>query len=334
MPDPGSAFAAYAAAGAAALQRWYDPSTGLWRTTGWWNSANALTALIGYLAVTGDRRYAGVPGVTYTAAARTNGRFVNSYYDDNAWWALAWLAAYDLAGDERYLTAARTIFDVNAGGWQHATGGGMIWHCERGYKNAVTNELFLLLAAQLHQRAPGRVDYLGWALRAWEWLSASGMIGPSGLVNDGLTAEGRNNGGPTWTYNQGVILGGLAVLSDITGDQSYLRQAHTIAGAALSQLVSPAGILVEPCEPAGSCDGDQSQFKGIFVRYLHQLWLRTGTPAYHAFIRANARSLLANNTNGASQFGLRWTGPFDHADASRQSSALELLTAATALPSQ
>ena len=35
--------------------------------------------------------------------------------------------------------------------------------------------------------------------------------------------------------------------------------------------------------------------------------------------------------NAEDQFGLHWGGPFDRADASRQSSALEVLTAAAAL---
>ncbi|MDP9039286.1 MAG: hypothetical protein M3O02_08440, partial [Acidobacteriota bacterium] len=30
------------------LQSWYDPSTGLYKTTGWWNSANSITVLVDY----------------------------------------------------------------------------------------------------------------------------------------------------------------------------------------------------------------------------------------------------------------------------------------------
>jgi len=39
---------------------------------------------------------------------------------------------------------------------------------------------------------------------------------------------------------------------------------------------------------------------------------------------------LANDRNEAGQFGLRWAGPFDRADASRQTSAVEVLIAAAA----
>jgi hypothetical protein len=45
---------ACATAGAAALQRWYDQSTGQWTSTGWWNAANVLTAVIQYTKLTGD----------------------------------------------------------------------------------------------------------------------------------------------------------------------------------------------------------------------------------------------------------------------------------------
>jgi predicted alpha-1,6-mannanase (GH76 family) len=95
---------------------------------------------------------------------------------------------------------------------------------------------------------------------------------------------------------------------------------------------SPPGILTEPCEAsAGGCNGDHVQFKGIFVRYLHDFHLHSRRPAYRAFILANARSIWENDKNADNEFGLRWTGPFDHADAGRQSSALDALNAAITL---
>jgi predicted alpha-1,6-mannanase (GH76 family) len=338
MAEPN--YRAWAAAGAGALQRWYKPSTGRWRTTGWWNAANALTAVIGYTRWTGDPAHAGAIRATFAAGGRRRGGFINRYYDDNGWWGLAWVAAFDLTGDPRYLATAEGIFAHNTGGWDGVCRGGMWWNTARKYKNAITSELFLTLAARLHQRAGGgRDDYLAWALRAWEWFSSSGLIGPSGLVNDGLTASCVNNGRTTWTYNQGVILGGLAALYEITGDRAYLAQGDSLAGVALSRLASPPsagtpGILTEPHEhttPRG--DRDRPQFKGIFMRNLCDFYAHSGRPAYREFILRNASSLWLRSKNTADQFGLCWAGPFDRADASRQSSALDVLNAAVAVTS-
>ena len=331
-------YRARAAAAIEALQRWYRPRTGRWRTTGWWNAANALTSVIAYTERTGDPAYLGVVERTFSAARRKHSDFLCDFYDDNGWWGLAWVAAYDLTSDRRYLDAARVIFANLITGWDDSCGGGVWWNTQRRYKNAITNELFLALAARLHQRCPGgEDDYLGWALREWGWFSDVGLIGPGGLVNDGITAECRNNGGVTWTYNQGVILGGLAALYEITGDAVYLTAGEAIADGALRSLTSSPsaispGILVEPGEAeTARADADRPQFKGIFIRHLYDFCLHSGRSAYREFILANAQSIWDNDRNRNNQFGLHWAGPFDRADASRQSSALDALNAAIPL---
>ena len=332
-------YRAYAKAGMSALHQWYNPSTGQWKSAGWWNAANALTAVVAYTKLTGDTAYEGIIGTTFTAAQRQHANFINDYYDDNAWWALAWIGAFDLTRNTRYLQAAKTIFSHNTAGWDDTCGGGLWWTTAKTYKNAITNELFLTLAAQLHLRTPGDSEYLTWAQRAWDWFNASGLIGTTGLINDGLTSACQNNGGPIWTYNQGVILGGLGALFEITGDRLYLEQAEIIASVTLRTLIttpstgpqSGQAILTESCEAAfGGCSADQVQFKGIFVRNLLDLWQRTSQPNYRAFIVANAGSIWDNNKNAANEFGARWTGPSDQADAARQSSALDSLIAAAA----
>jgi predicted alpha-1,6-mannanase (GH76 family) len=321
-----------AAAAARALQHWYAWHSGQWKTTGWWQSANALTAVVRYTGHTGDDSHAHVVKTTFRHARHSHRDFINMFYDDNGWWGLAWVAAYDLTGEDRYLDAARAIFAHNRGGWDDACGGGLWWNTNRSYKNAITNELFLTLAALLHQRTPGDEEYLSWALRTWEWLTARALIGPDGLVNDGLNGHCENNGGTAWTYNQGVVLGGLAALFDITGDREFLRHGEFIADAALRGLAGADGILTEPCELAPpACNSDQTQFKGIFARYLHEFHQRSRKPEYREFLLVNADSVWRNARNERDQLGLRWSGPFDQADASRQSSALEVLTAAAAL---
>ncbi|HEX5297441.1 MAG TPA: hypothetical protein VFW50_10670, partial [Streptosporangiaceae bacterium] len=68
-------FRSCAKTGINALQKWYKPATGLWQGTGWWNSANALTAVIRYTKLTGDESHAGVIATTFTAAAKTHAGF-------------------------------------------------------------------------------------------------------------------------------------------------------------------------------------------------------------------------------------------------------------------
>jgi predicted alpha-1,6-mannanase (GH76 family) len=321
-------YRAWAAAAADALQRWYRPRTGLWKTTGWWNSANALTALIQYCQLTGEQRHRHVIETTFGRAPRTFAGFTNEYYDDDGWWALAWIAAFDLTGDARYLEMARRLFEGLAAGWDDKCGGGIWWTRGKTYKNAIPNELFLLVAARLHQRTAGGGGYLDWALREWEWFSASGLIGPAGLINDGLTADCANNGGTTWTYNQGVIIGGLAALHEITGDGAYLGRAESIAAAVLRDLTAPPGVLAEPGEQPRGGGPDGPNFKGIFVRNLYELYQRSPRAQYRDFFLANATALWNRSRNGRNEFGFIWAGPFDRADAARQASALDAFNAA------
>lgn len=325
----------YAAAGMAALQSWYDSSTGLWQTTNWWNAANALNAVIQYTQRTNDETYVGAVANTFTQAQAVHRNFINSYYDDCGWWGLTWVAASDLTGDSRYLDMAKNIFAFIAASWGGGCGGGVWWNTAKTYKNAIANELFLSLAAAIHLRTPGDGgpgSYLDWAVQEWNWFKSSGLINASGLINDGLNSSCQNNGGTPWTYNQGVILGGLASMYKITRDRSFLDQGEIIADAALRYLTNADGILVEPCEnTSASCNADGTQFKGIFARNLYAFYLESRRPAYRDFILRNAGSIWANDRNAASQFGLRWTGPFDVADASLQSSAQDALNAAVGL---
>ncbi len=316
----------YADSGIAALQGWYNSSNGLWNTTGWWNSANALGAVIDYSQRTGNTAYLGVISNTYDR--NSAGNFLNDYYDDEGWWAMSWIKAYDLTGNVRYLNMAKTIFNDMKGGWTTTCNGGIWWSKAKTYKNAIANELFLSVAIRLHQHTPGDSgagSYLDWAQREWTWFNASGMINSQNLVNDGLTSGCANNGQTTWTYNQGVILGGLADMYKSTGTASYLTKAQSIADAATTRLVTSAGVLKEPCNCAG---GDVPQFKGIFMRNLAYLHETQNKATYQAFLTKNADSIWLNDRNSSNQFGMLWEGPFDTANAANQSSAQDALNAA------
>jgi predicted alpha-1,6-mannanase (GH76 family) len=319
----------HAALAVQTLQAWYDFDTGLYKTTGWWNSANAVTVLADYARTAPSHDYDFVFSNTLSRAQKEGPGFINRYYDDEGWWALAWIDVYGITHDPRYLQAAKFIFSDMTYGWDNTCSGGIWWSKDRKYKNAIANELFLSVAAHLANAtsdAHERSTYLAWATHEWKWFSHSGMINEAHLVNDGLTSECKNNQQTTWTYNQGVILGGLAVLHQANHDPSTLAEAKAIAEAAISKLTDAQGILHESCEP--KCGADGTQFKGIFVRNLRALSEVDPRPRYSAFVLTNADSIWSQTHPPDYHLGEAWAAPYGAADASTQSSAIDALVAA------
>lgn len=318
-------------AGIDKLQTWYTQSSGLYQTTGWWNSANVLTMLADYSLVAHTGSYNSVFANSFQKAQKTNSGFLNNYYDDEGWWALAWIAAYDLTHTQQYLDMASSIFTDMSGGWDATCGGGIWWSKDKTYKNAIANELFLSVAAHVANRvAPAdRSNYLAWANKEWAWFQQSGMINSENLINDGLNLSTcKNNGQNTWTYNQGVVLGGLVELNRAQHSPQLLQTAQTIADAALTHLTDSNGVLHDTCEP--NCGADGVQFKGIFARNLMALNFAAPNSKYGTFAVTNAESIWNHSRDASNAFGQVWSGPFDAENAGSQSSALDAFVAAYA----
>jgi predicted alpha-1,6-mannanase (GH76 family) len=340
----------YATAAVITLQNWYDQKAGLWNPrlfeSGWWNSANALYALIDYMSLTGNRSYLDV--ATNTFRRNRGGDFLNNYYDDEGWWALAWVNAYDLTGEPDYLNMAKTIFADMEKGWDPATcGGGVLWKKRTAIKNSIENELFLAVAARLYQRVPDpeKAHYLEWLQRAGQWFYDRFVVSdPRHLIADGLVAAPPDAGShagheQTYTYTQGVILGALVDMAasglDFAGHEP-IGIATQIADAAIAHLTED-GVLTEYGAKEAGRDPDRPQFKGIFMRNLGFLAAHLsnrpelgpgGNTRYVDFIRRNAAVVLESGRTPVNQFGYRWQGPLDSPDSTRQTSALEALNAA------
>jgi predicted alpha-1,6-mannanase (GH76 family) len=332
----------YADATITTLQKWYNPKTGLYETTSWWNAANALTALIDYSRITGSKEYLEVIDNTFEICKEFEVQmpdpednwicrnFINDYYDDEGWWVLAWIEAYDLTKDDKYLNMARTTFADMATGWDEVCGGGIYWKKPKIGKSAVQNELFMLSALRLHRRGGGETlgkSYLEWAEDTWEWFINSGMIDDKYLVENGLNKKCEVSEGNYYTYNQGMILSALAELYNEKQEESLLDLAHKIAHATITTLVYENGILKDLKEP--NLNGDGTQFKGIFMRHLGNLYSVSPREEYRTFILKNADSIWSvAREQSNNEIGSVWNAPPQKTDASCQSSALDAFNAA------
>lgn len=310
-----------AADAADALLYSYDPNPAWWPSS-WWNSAATLTTVEDYLKQTGTTSYDWIVNQTFVvnkgtfpAGARGSdpilGDFTSQAVDDSEWWGVAWVAAYDLTGDSRYLTEAETIANYANGFWDTGTcGGGVWWNASRSYKNAVTNGLYVVLNAELHNRLPGDTTYLGRARAAWTWFTGSGLINASGLVNDGLTSSCANNGQTVWTYNQGLAIGAGVEMSRATGNAADLTTAEQLGNAAMtSGALTQNGVLTESCDATNTtCDDNQKQFKGVFMRYFAQLTAATGNATYRQYEQAQANAVWSQDRDVLNHIGERWSG--------------------------
>lgn len=337
---------------------WYKQDKGQWvgnfkgPNDYWWDSANSMISLL-YLTEVTDYQvsYQSAMENTFNKGKNQN-NFINSYNDDTLWWALTWLKAYQVTKHVNpehpqlndMLNVVTNIFTtMQKNQWDNTFNGGVWWSTARGsngYKNAITNGLFLTLSSQLAHEFPTDSTYLTWAKKSWEWYKNSGMINADYLVNDGLSSSGVNNNGITWTYNQGMLIGGLVGLFKVTGDTAYLIEAQKLANAAMLYLADTnLNVLQDICEWKNACvpNPNSGQFKGVFMRYFIELTEVTYDPElrakYKKFILDSADSNWENNRNVNNQFGHMWTGstssaPNNAPDPILQTSSLNVFIAA------
>jgi hypothetical protein len=153
-----------------------------------------------------EGQYVDVLSLPVYATAKTDGQvtvaavpkpddWLDGFYDDDLWWALGWIAAYDVTKNIEYLQLAEGLFMAVTRAWPSKCGnGGIWWSWEKDYVNAIANELFLSTAAHLANRAENKSFYVDWAERTLDWFLSTGMMNDDGTINDGLTDDCKNNG--------------------------------------------------------------------------------------------------------------------------------------------
>lgn len=281
----------------------YKFSDGSGRTDFWWE-AQLWDVVMDGVALTGGKKspYFSLIAQVYDGQAKETPTFTNKFYDDEAWWALAALRAYDITGEDRYLKRAVSLWEDIRHGWSEDLGGGIWWTKDRNAKNACINGPAALMAARLYERT-GRAEYLEWSRKIYDWLKSRLVDRTFGLVQDHVSKEGAVDA-RTYTYNQGTFIGAAVMLYRLTGEPGYLADARRTADATLNFLVDGNDVLKD------EGTGDGGGFKMIFVRYLAFLYQVDHTQEHYLeFLRKNAWTAWDEARNEDGLFGTGWGGP-------------------------
>jgi predicted alpha-1,6-mannanase (GH76 family) len=238
---------------------------------------------------------------------RNNFSWVNSYYDDMAWLALALERAARVAGVERR-RALPKLADQFVKAWVPEDGGGIPWRKQDQFFNAPANGPAGIFLA----RYPGRLKR---AEQMGDWIDRTLIDPETHLVFDGIKSGSLVRA--QYTYCQGVVLGLETELAARTGAEARGRhqaRVHRLV-AAVNEHMASSGVL------KGSGGGDGGLFAGITARYLALVATTLpGDSADDATARDAARTLVLASAESAwdcrqTVNGLPVFGPFWDRDA-------------------
>lgn len=231
---------------------------------------------------------------------RNNFSWINNYYDDMAWLALALERAARIAGVERR-RALPKLADQFVKAWVPEDGGGIPWRKQDQFFNAPANGPAGIFLARYGDRLR-RAQQMG------DWIDRTLIDPETHLVFDGIKAGSLVRA--QYTYCQGVVLGLETELAARTGDNRHAARVQRLV-AAVSEHMAPSGAL------KGSGGGDGGLFAGTTARYLALVATTLpGDSAEDVAARDTARTVVLasaksawdyrQTVNGLPLFGAFW----------------------------
>lgn len=287
----------------------YGPEAGLY-TDFWWEAQLWQVVMDAYER-TDDPQYLEMIDDVYDGFRAYYPDFSNNFNDDQGWWALGAIRAYELTGQQRYLDRSVSLFNTLWGEHDTTYGGGIWWRkSPHDQKNVATNAPAAIVSAKLFI-ATGDSSYLQKSQSLFAWVDNN--LQSAGHVYDHI--EGSNKL-VKWdfTYNFGTYIGAATALYDATGDNTYINKAVAAADWAVANLTTGGTLLYE-----GENDG--GGFKMIFARHLNTLVTEYNQTQYLAFLQRNANQVWSHRRSSDGLMGPNWS-------VTPQSGYLQSLTAA------
>lgn len=264
----------------------------------WWHAHVVDVLLDGYLRTKDEKYLCRIERELEGVFDKNGHTFINNWYDDMEWMALALLRLYDATKKQGYLKVVLELWDDIRTAWNDFQGGGLAWKKDQtDYKNTPANAPAAILAYRLYRRL-GRHEDLVWGNRIFDWNKDNLMNEEGDIVYDGKNRLGDGKIDYDWdyTYCQGVMAGAALERYAISGEKQYLEIGFKIALASKQRLCDRFGGVL-PYEGKDDC----GLFKGIMVRYFAEL-VRT-TPDAEMI-----RKMICNNARIICEKGMNEVG--------------------------
>ena len=211
----------------------------------------------------------------------------HTYFDDNGWWELAFLDAYQTTGESHDLLDAERAFRFIADEGWNSVGGGTWWETRHLHitSEPLAAEIYVGLALY---RITGDATYLDTAQKFLDWADAHSW-------NAGRQLYGRNStDGTVLDYVEGLMIGAQLELCSIRHVPGPCTKAEQLARASVKAF----GYYVS-WTPAADL---------IYMRFLLDLYRADGNQRWYRLVYDNAVRVrrLARSPDGL--YFKRWNG--------------------------
>ncbi|KAJ1567257.1 hydrolase 76 protein [Cladochytrium tenue] len=238
-----------------------------------------------------------------------SGNCGGKWNDDIGWWALAAMSGSDLFGTSAVISSTAgssvpwfqvanfTLYQILED-YDSVCGGGVYWSRDRtstAYnlkyeKSSITNTQIIWLAMRIYE-VGGNSAYLNIATDFWKWFVNYATDTSSYMIYDGVyaTADSCQVDGKTWSYYYGLMAAAGAMITQATGDDTYLTTGLNYYNYWKTNFVNESGHFYEPWCPSVGCK-DPTGFNTPVYESLALLYNRL--PSTHADTKAEIKSLM------------------------------------------
>jgi uncharacterized protein YyaL (SSP411 family) len=222
----------------------------------------------------------------------------DKYYDDNAWLVLAYIEAYLVTKERKFLDEAIATQEFVLSGWDSDSGaGGIFWRLKHETRNTCANAPAAVSALRL--AALGVAGQHEWGVKIVNWTKAN-LRDSDGLYWDNIRADGSIDE-TKYTYNTALM-----ILADVL----LFQEDHDKAALADAELSADASLAKWQNAETGQCS-DQACFSHLLCEALLRLYDADHEPKYLDAVRKYATFA---STNGLDTVNGGYWGRWDSAE--------------------